>query len=100
MSFKKNTTRFILIGLAFVICGVVVYYTLPKVLSNNIEYKSDQNIPVTNNTSKEILKDTTSSPKAESLINNITSDSLIPVTHIKTPEHVRALYVWLGSGFR
>jgi len=86
MSFKKNTTRFILISLAFAVCGVVVYYALPvfssMVHSNNIEYNINQDL----------------SKEKENVI-KVKEEVLIPVTHIKTPENVRALYMssWVAG---
>lgn len=88
MSFKKNTARFILISLAFVVCGVVVYYILPVFLSmvdsNSIEYNSVQ----------DLLKD-----KEEVVKVKAKESVLIPVTHIKTPDNVRALYMssWVAG---
>lgn len=83
MSFKKNAPRFILISLSFVGCGVAVYYTLPIFLSivhsNNIEYNIDQDLPKEN---INVLKSVVVNPA-----------SLIPVTHIKTPDNVKALYL-------
>jgi len=86
MSFKKNTARFILISLAFVVCGVVVYYALPvfssMVHSNNIEYDINQDL----------------SKEKENVV-KVKEEVLIPVTHIKTPESVRALYMssWVAG---
>jgi len=39
MPLSKNTLRFVFISLAFVICGVVLYFTIPMVFSNNIKYE-------------------------------------------------------------
>ncbi|MFA5827712.1 MAG: putative glycoside hydrolase [Candidatus Paceibacterota bacterium] len=85
MSFKKNTTRFILISLAFVVCVVVVYYVLPAfssmVRGNSIEYSAVQ----------DLLKDKENKSKEK--------EKIIPVTHIKTPENVKALYMssWVAG---
>lgn len=100
MSFKKNTTKFILVGLAFLGCGVVVYYTLPTFLSmvygNDIEYNTI--MPDSSEDRKDVLKDAVINLKAENSVkdNNYSS---IPVTHIKTPEYVKALYVsgWVAG---
>lgn len=97
MSFKKSTKRFILISFALVICGVVVYFALPKFFNNKVEYNINQDIST--NKDKDLLKNVVESPKEESLIKDINLDSLIPVTHITTPEHVRALYMsgWVAG---
>ncbi|MFA5773323.1 MAG: putative glycoside hydrolase [Candidatus Paceibacterota bacterium] len=99
MSFKKNTARFILISLAFVICGVAVYYNLPKVFSNNIEYKKGQDLSNNINNDKNVLKSDVDVSREENLIKDEIPVSNIPVTHIKTPEHVRALYMsgWVAG---
>lgn len=104
MSFKKNTPRFVLASLAFVVCGVVVYYMFPTILSalygNNVKYNS-QDIP--NDTAKVLDNSTatsnTNSVKAESKVKEIVPDESIPVTHIKTPSVVKALYMsgWVAG---
>lgn len=100
MSFKKNTPRFILISLAFLGCGVVIYYIMPMFLSmvygTNIEYNINKDL------SKEdinILKNTASIGKVENLIKKNGPDTSIPVTHIKTPVDVRSLYMsgWVAG---
>ena len=99
MSFKKNTKKFIFISLAIFICGVVVYYLLPNVsslvYSNDIEYNTNQE--VVDNSDKN-LKDTTENTKTEDLVVD-THEEIPPVTHIKTPEHVKALYMsgWVAG---
>jgi hypothetical protein len=96
MSFKKNTKRFILTILAFAICGLIVFFALPKVFSNNIEYKVDQITPTSDKVS---VKTDTEAPKEEKVEEEINPDSLVPVTHINTPENVRALYMsgWVAG---
>jgi len=94
MPFKKNTVRFILISLALVVCGVVVYYILPVfssiVRGNSIEYSAVQDLlnNKENKSKENVLKNVVVNPV-----------SLIPVTHIKTPENVRALYMsgWVAG---
>lgn len=92
MSPKRNTKRFILIiSLVFVICGVFIYYKLPKVFSNDIEYNINQDVSQ-NNDSGKIVKDNIEGLDTGDTIGS-TSNSLIPVTHVKTPESVKALYM-------
>lgn len=99
MSLKKNIPRFILISLAFVGCGVVIYYAFPLFLNlvqgNSIEYNINQDL------SKEkafSAKDEVNI-KSESLTKEESPASLIPVTHIKTPTVVKALYMssWVAG---
>lgn len=97
MSSKKFLKRFI-IGLAFVICGVVVYYVLPFIspfFLNNIEYNVEKDLSKENTKLLNILTDV----KEENLIKEKIPTSFIPVTHIKTPEYVKALYIsgWVAG---
>ena len=97
---KKNRSRIIFIGLALILCGVVIYFTLPLLLrmvsGNDIEYNVNQDSLKGN---KDIIKSDSVEVKEESLIKDEVPASLIPVTHIKTPEHVRALYMsgWVAG---
>lgn len=97
---KKNIPRIIFIGLALILFGVVVYLTLPMFLNivsgNNIEYNIDQDLSKSNN---DISKSDTIEVKGESVVKEETPASLIPVIHIKTPEHVKALYMsgWVAG---
>ena len=92
MLFKKNKVRFIFISIAIVGCIIFTYYNLPIILSvfngNNIEYKISQE--------QDLIKE-----KEEIILPNNVVDSipLISVTHIKTPENVRALYMsgWVAG---
>ncbi len=100
MPSKTHTTRFILIGLAFIICGVIVYYAFPKVFNNNIEYKIEEDIAKQGDVSDKINKENTvNSDIINTISNDAVADSLIPVTHITTPEYVRALYMsgWVAG---
>jgi len=93
---KSNTKRFILLIIpVIIICGVFVYCKLPKVFSNNIEYNINQD---SSQNSDQIVKDTTLGLNTESMIDN-TSSPLVSVTHIKTPESVKALYMsgWVAG---
>lgn len=105
MSFRKNTKSFIFTCLAFIICGVVAYYIIPMVYSNDIEYTVEkdlnkENVDGLKNTTENIdgLKNTTEDLQTENLVKeNI--DVPITVTHIETPDHVKALYIsgWVAG---
>jgi len=103
MSFKKKTTSSIFIGLALLVCGVVVYYVIPLVNGNGIEYTLDQDIKANNvDTVESPTENTTDDLKTEIPVvedTNTNTQALIPVTHIKTPEHVKALYMsgWVAG---
>jgi len=97
MSSKKNILRFILASLALVVCGVVLYYITPlfsSILSNKVEYNINQETP-----KEGILKSEIAGADAEKIIEEEITPELIPVTHIKTPENVRALYMsgWVAG---
>lgn len=95
MSFKKITTRFIFISLAIIICGAVVYNVLPMVYSNDVEYNIEQDIKA------DIIavpESTIDELKVDGML-NANADTTTPVTHIKTPESVKALYIsgWVAG---
>lgn len=97
MSFKKNTPRFIFTILALVICGVVVYYITPTILSaisNKVEYDVSQD-PKKNG----VLKSEVKEAEEEKILEEETVSDLTPVTHIQTPQNVRALYMsgWVAG---
>lgn len=89
MSLPKGKKRFLLISLAFIICGVAVYFTWPM-LFVGVEY----------NINSPILVDS-EVPQSNKPVDIITPPVIInskvpvfvPVTHIKTPEQVRAIYL-------
>jgi len=93
----RRLKRIILISLAFVLCGLIIYYVVPLVYSNDVDYDSQ----------KEYLANKLN------VLNNIIDDNIdnegkdieeIKITHIKTPEIVRSLYMssWVAGtkGFR
>lgn len=97
MSSKKNILRFILASLALVVCGVVLYYITPffsSIVSNKVEYNINQETP-----QEGILKSEIAGADKEKIIEEEITPELIPVTHIKTPENVRALYMsgWVAG---
>jgi hypothetical protein len=95
MSPHNKNNKFIWISLAFVICGVVVYYATPFIFNNGIKYNIEQD----DVSKKEDVKNKTTELKAENLVKDKIEESSIPVTHIKTPENVRALYMssWVAG---
>lgn len=97
MSFIKNTKRFILISLALVVCGVIVYYGVSMIYNNDIKYDINQNL--SEEKKEGILKSEKVNTKEENVIKEVKQEVFIPVTHIKTPEHVRALYMsgWVAG---
>jgi hypothetical protein len=97
MSFKNNKTRLVLISLVFLLCGAIVYFVLPKVYSNDVEYNINNKISSKDST--DILKNFKEDTKIESPVVSENNVVLAPVTHIKTPEHVRALYMsgWVAG---
>ena len=99
MSSNKTSLRFIFTSLALIGCGVVVYNVIPAIAPfflNNIKYDINE---TTQKDSKGILKGDTAGKKAEDLIKEETPSSLIPVTHIKTPLKVKAIYMssWVAG---
>jgi hypothetical protein len=98
MSLKKSKAKFILVCLAFVGCGVVVYYVLPvfssMIKGNVVLYDINQDLPKEN---KELPKVTENKKEQKNAV--VDPASLIPVTHIQTPEKVRALYMsaWVAG---
>ena len=96
----KKSPFFIFISLALIGCGVVVYFIIPTISSfflNDIKYNIDQNLP---QNKIGLLNGVPISSKTESTIpeQNIVASN-IPVTHIKTPEKVKAIYLsgWVAG---
>lgn len=89
---KNKSTRIILISLALIICGVIVYNFFPsifKVISNEVEYISTiNNTEINNEPNEQELKEEV---KEEPVV--------IPISHIKTPEVVKAIYLsgWVAG---
>lgn len=94
MSSKKNTTRFILISLAILVCGVVLFYAMPMFSSNTVVYDVNQVLPKEN-----IDKYATTKIDEQKTNKEEIPETLIPVTHIETPKNVRALYMsgWVAG---
>jgi len=89
----KNNKKIILIALAVLFCGAILYFVLPHVYSNNIEYNANQDLK---NTVKDKLQN--KEIEEEKIIEDV-QEVIIPVSHIETPEHVRALYMsgWVAG---
>ena len=97
MSSKNSTYRFILISLAFIGCGAVAYYAIPKVIPTVLNNKVEYNINDDSNSKNVQVKGKTID--AKQVVAATEDPALLPVTHIKTPEHVRALYMsgWVAG---
>jgi hypothetical protein len=97
MPFKKNKTRLILVILAILVCGVAVFYALPMVYNNDVEYNIDGNL--LDKKSDNILKSEAENLSDDMPLNDIDNEVLIPVVHIKTPDQVKALYMsgWVAG---
>lgn len=83
---KNKSTRIILISLALIICGVIVYNFF---LSNEVEYSSAlDNTEIDNKINEqEVIEEKEEEP------------AIIPISHIKTPEVVKAIYLsgWVAG---
>lgn len=92
MPHKNNAKKFIIICLAFIVCGVVVYFIQPTFFVNGVKY--DQN---ENQISKKV-EGVNDKISEENIIKDIETNS-IPVSHIPTPEKVKALYMssWVAG---
>ena len=93
MSLKNNKKKFLFLGLAFIICGVVVYYlfSISRIQYLNQEMSKEPVNQVTNQNTQ-VLGDNTNITPDSSLANNVNL-STIPVTHIQTPSEVKAIYL-------
>lgn len=94
MSPKRNTKKFIIICLALIACGVIVYFASASLFGSDIKYDANQKIIDVKGLNKE--------KEAEIPISEVAKEeavSLLPVTHVKTPEKVRALYMsgWVAG---
>ena len=95
MSFNKKTKIFLFAILAFVICGVIVFYKMPSY--GNIKYSSEAilgNNTLDNKTNKNTIEVIDGENKTKGI-----TDNQKPVVHINTPENVKALYVssWVAG---
>ncbi|MFA6251551.1 MAG: putative glycoside hydrolase [Candidatus Paceibacterota bacterium] len=93
---KKKIKVIFITGLALVLCGVIVFYILPLVYGSNIEYDQNKDSSISD---KNNLKNSDDKIEKENLVKSENAQALIPVTHIATPEHVRALYMsgWVAG---
>jgi hypothetical protein len=102
MPLKNSKVKFVLICLAFVGCGVVVYCVLPVfssiVKGSIVQYDINQDLSKVEkklpNVTDQVVEN-----KIESKSIAIDPTTFIPVTHIQTPEQVRALYMsgWVAG---
>jgi len=99
MSLKKNALKRILFIILTIVCVVAVYYVSSAFFNNNIEYNVGENSSK-NNTN--LPESNSAELKGESLVKETKEEfplSNILVTHIKTPDNVRALYMsgWVAG---
>jgi hypothetical protein len=92
-SHKASNGRRILFGLlALILCGVIVYY-VPSIVSSRVEYSSQLKTGNKIDDKKIINK------KIEPEVEVVVPPVVIPVTHLKTPKVVKALYMssWVAG---
>lgn len=89
---KNNIKNFIIIILALIVCGVVVYFIKPVLYTNGVEYNRDQALPSDKVKDNSLIKDEVNA--VEDIPINQT-----PISHINTPEKVKALYMssWVAG---
>jgi hypothetical protein len=94
---SSKIKKIIMICLALIICGVVVYFASASLFNGDIKYDINQNNPAVDNQEKPTNKDDLS--KENVIIKSEAEVALIPVTHIKTPESVKAIYMsgWVAG---
>jgi hypothetical protein len=96
MSFNKNKKR-VLITLVFVVLGALLYYLLSYRFGQIEYFSSSDSKPIVDNIkeSHEVAASVDSSLVQE-------SSAPIPVTHISTPDNVKAVYIssWVGGSTR
>lgn len=100
MSFKKikNKKNIILLLSIFIICGILTYLFLPKIspiVANKVEY--DSSVKSENN----IVNNSNNNSTENNELNKTTKDDSLSVlvTHIETPDKVKALYMssWVAG---
>jgi hypothetical protein len=95
---KRNYKIYVLCGtIALITCGAVVFYKVP-LLSSEIEYKNTPGSLDTTGT--KVLPESDSTPPVDlsgvptdQASSVMVKDEDIPITHIATPDHVRAIYL-------
>lgn len=100
---KNNLKRFFIISLAFIVCGVIVYYVWPM-FSSKVEYSvtsatANKEIDI-NDTPVDAINDTLNKDNDNDSIKEVPlAASSAPVTHIKTPDQVKAIYMssWVAG---
>lgn len=88
----ENIKKTVIIILAFLFCGVIFYFILPYVYSNDIKYNINQDLEI--NSKNEIKSKEINNIVTEDIINEI-----VPISHIETPAQVKALYMsgWVAG---
>ena len=91
MPFNKKAKIFLIILLAFIICGAIVYYKMPY---GSIKYSSEAVKIDDKIVDNKINIDPISNSNTDSEITNTKiATNLTPVTHIQTPKEVKAIYL-------
>lgn len=93
----NNAPKLILGSLALIACGAVVYFVLPMA-SSSLEYNST--IPANDKQTQNIKNKSEASTELKSTISDtVVPASTLPVTHISTPEKVKAVYLsaWVAG---
>lgn len=90
---SNNAKKIIFIILTLITCGIVVYFVLPTFYTNGVEYERDQEI------SSHKVDGALVQADDENTIENIETAVEVPITHVKTPEKVKALYMssWVAG---
>lgn len=89
---KKNNTKWLVITIVLIIIGILFYY-FSQIFFGTIKYEQSSNLAT---------KDTVESSKPADVIleTPITTNlSTLPITHINTPEKVKAVYIssWVAG---
>jgi hypothetical protein len=97
-SSNKVFKKFIFWVLILAVCGFAVYWVLPMA-SSDLEYKSG-NPTSSSKKEKDIKSSTDKVEKTEDVKVVDAPLSTLPVTHVATPENVRAVYMsaWVAGG--
>jgi len=97
MSKKTNTKKAILISFVVIGCALFVFSFFPpfnNLLGNKLEYDATKILKT-----EEGLKEENKPIEEKSLLKEEAKIELLPVTHIKTPEKLKALYIssWVAG---
>ena len=91
---RKKVNNLVLISLALITCGVIVYLFIPF-FSNSVEYASSSF------ENKDNTLDDSNKPKDIVVPENPiqVTNAPVPVTHIATPDHIKSIYLssWIAG---